>query len=136
MKQLLIVERIALEGIVRGKVRKYARLAGKNRSLMARSAGAVASWSEPAITRAASSFVLKEFGRSSPARRRRYLNALHITKVGDNGQSGYVSGSFLGRPAFLAALRSGGDWVIVGAESPIIDEEFNRLLRFLRVPVN
>jgi hypothetical protein len=127
---------IAFEGIIRSKVKKYAGLAGKNKSFMARGAGAVASWTEPAITKAASSFTLKEFGRASPSLRRRYLDALHITRSGDNGQSGYISGSFLGRPAFLAAVRNGKDWVIVAAESPIIDEEFNRLLRYLRVPAN
>ncbi len=129
-------QHVALEGIVRAKVKKYAAKAENKKSFITRTAGRLASFSEPAITKMASSFVLSQFGRTSAGFRKSYLSRLSLTRIGEQGQVGFAAGSFLGSPAVLSAVKTGDQWVIVGAESPVIDREFKVMLRILHIPLN
>jgi len=129
-------QHIALDGIIKSKVKKYASKAEKKQSFITRTIGRLADFSEPVITRTCSSFVIKQFSRTSPSFRQRYLDALRLNKIQEQGDNAFASGSFAGSSAFLSGLRTNQKWVIVGAESPVIDREFKAMLRILHIPIN
>ena len=53
--------------------------------------------------------------------------------VVENGAYGYATATFLGAKAVLSAVKdNNGNWQIVGAESPVLDKEFNNLLKILK----
>lgn len=122
---------IALKGIVKTKIKRLTSRAGKEKSLAAKITAKAVDFGEPVLTDLATRYVLIEFSKSSRGLRQKYLNTLKITKVGEKGDVGYASGSFLGRPALLSAIKIKGTWVIVGAESARVDQELDNLIKLL-----
>jgi hypothetical protein len=131
--QAYLNQHVALEGIVRGKVKKYAAQAQQKDSLSAKSAGLVMKSSEGAVVKLAAGFIRSQFNKSSPALRQNYLQALHWNKIGERGDSGYAAGTFLGQSAYLAGVKINGEWVVVGADSPLLDKEFQNLMKILHI---
>lgn len=130
-----LAKHVDLNGILRYKIRRYSAKAEQKSSAVTRLAGRLAGFSEPAITGAASRFIMSEFSKSSPGLRGGYLRSLDLTKIGKAGRSAYAVGTFLGKPAVLSAVKIGTQWIIIGVESPIIDSEFKNLLRIIHVPL-
>ncbi|OGC32886.1 hypothetical protein A2311_00050 [candidate division WOR-1 bacterium RIFOXYB2_FULL_48_7] len=125
----VVYQNIALQGIVNSKIKKFTRLAKKQDSL----AGKMIGWSEPLLLKSATGFIMGEFNRSSRGLRQSYLNSFQLGKVVENGAYGYATATFLGAKAVLSAVKdNNGNWQIVGAESPVLDKEFNNLLKILK----
>jgi hypothetical protein len=133
-KNLLLLEKkIPLDQLVRSKIKKYSRQAQAKGNWVGKSAGKLAQLGEGAVTAAATKFIRREFSRSTPALRQHYLKGLVFTKYGEKGNYGFASGSFLGRPAYLSLIKNKNGWLVVGADSPVLDEEFNNLLKILKL---
>ena len=132
----LLTEHIALSGIVRAKLKKYAGKALQKKSLITRATGRLADFSEPMITKASTSFILNRFSNSSPGLRQRYVNSLKLTQISEQPENAFAAGSFLGQPIIISAIKSDNKWIIVGAESPLLDQEFKKMLRILHIPIS
>ena len=125
---------IALESIVRSKLKRYALKAKRKESLTAKVAGQALSMSEGKLAPLATSYILSEFGHSSGGLRQSYLSSLKINRVMERGNYGVAVGSFMGEQVIISCLKIEGNWIVVGVDSPLIDREFRNLLKILRVP--
>lgn len=133
-KNLPLLERkIPLDQLIRQKIKKYSQQVQTKGNWLGKSAGKLAQLGEGAVTAAAAQYIRREFSRSTPALRQHYLQALVFNKYGVKGDYGFASGSFLGRPAYLSLVKVKNGWTIVGADSPVLDEEFNNLLKILKL---
>lgn len=124
---------LALEGIVRSKLQKYEHKAAGKSSFLIRSAGRVISLGEPAFVKAATALINSRFEKSAPEARRAYLKQLKFKKIGENGGYGFAVGTFMGQPAVISGVKTDGRWLVVGAESPVIDAEFKNLMKIIHL---
>ena len=88
--------------------------------------------SESVLTKIISEIVIKEYKVTPRAVVKSYLNRLKITGIGEKGNMGYAYGTFLEKPFYLSAVKTKGRWLIIGAESAVIDHEMDYLLKTLR----
>lgn len=127
-------QHVAFDSIVKAKLKKFASKAKTEGSFVGKSAGKLMNFGEGALTGLATKFILSEYGKSSPALRQAYFNHFKLGKVGENGNYAFASATFLGNPAVISAIKDkNSNWVIIGVESPIIDKEFNNLLKILKL---
>ena len=127
-----LYKHIDLSGIVRSKVRKFSQKAGQEKDLRSKILSKGVGLTEPVLTRIISEIVVKEFKVTPRAVVQSYLNHLKIQGIGEKGNIGYAYGMFLGKPFYLSAVKHNGDWLIIGAESAVIDHEIDYLLKALR----
>lgn len=120
---------IALEAIIKAKVKKIAS-SSTEESLAKRLLGKAANAASALISKAIARITMAQYVKSSPAYIGKYLRNLKIDSVSVKGKSASAWGSFLGKPASLHAEKIKEQWVIVGAESEIIDSEIKNLLNF------
>lgn len=130
----VLSKHIALESIVRGKIKKYARKAESKDSLVFSVAGRLVSMSEPLLTKTVTNIVLNEFGKASPGYISSLVSTMKFKKIGEKGNVGYATGSFYGSSGYLAGLKNAqGDWIIVGADSPVLDQELALFLKRMKL---
>ncbi len=130
----VLTRHIALEGLVAGKIKKYAHKAADKGSVTLSIAGKLVNLSEPLLTKMVTNIVLREYGKASPGYIDSYAATLKFSKFEENGNYGYAHGSFMGSRGLLSGLKNEkGDWVIIDADSPIIDRELKFLLKKLKV---
>jgi hypothetical protein len=127
-----LLEHIDLNGIVKAKIKKLSSQASKQKSKTSKMTGKAIGFTEPILTKLATHFITKEFSKSTLSLRQKYLDALIISKTGGNDQVGFAYGTFAGKPATIVAIKEQGKWIIIGVESPIIDQELNILLNYLK----
>lgn len=124
-------QQVALESIVKAKLRKYSGLLREKRSLMVRTAGKVMQMSEPVTAKIITNYILSQYNNSSLDQRSDFLSTFLPQRVHELEQVAYVSGCFMGAGITIAAANLNGEWVVVGVESPLIDNEFKKLLKSL-----
>ena len=122
---------VALESIVKAKIRKFSGLLREKRSLMVRTAGRMMQMSEPVTAKLITNYILSQYNNSSLDQRSEFLNTFLPQKISELEQVAYVSGCFMGAGITIAAANLDGEWVVVGVESPLIDNEFKNLLKSL-----
>jgi len=122
---------VALESIVKAKLRKFSGLLKEKRSLMVRTAGRVMQLSEPVTAKLITNYILRQYNNSSLDQRSEFLTTFLPQKISELEQVAYVSGCFMGAGITIAAANLDGEWVVVGVESPLIDNEFKNLLKSL-----
>lgn len=125
---------IALESIVRSKLKRYALKAKRKESLTAKVAGQALAMSEGKLAQLATSYILSEFRHSSGGLRQSYLSSLKIDRIMERGNYGVAVGSFMGGQVIISCLKIENKWIVVGVDSPLIDREFRNLLKIMRVP--
>lgn len=124
-------QQVALESIVKAKLHKFSGLLKVKRSLMVRTAGRVMQMSEPVTAKIITNYILSQYNNSSLDQRSEFLNTFLPQKISELEQVAYVSGNFMGAGITIAAANLDGEWVVVGVESPLIDNEFKNLLKSL-----
>jgi hypothetical protein len=130
----ILSKHIALESIVRGKIKKYAHKAEAKDSVVFSVAGRLVSLSEPLLTKTVTNVVLSEYGKASPGYISSLVSTMKFKKIGEKGNVGYAAGSFYGSAGYLAGLKNAqGDWIIVGADSPVLDQELAAFLKRLKL---
>lgn len=132
-KDLLTLEQhIDLYGIVLAKVKKLKSMAEKKSGVRYKLFSQAVGISEPVLATTISRIVIKEYKLTPRAVVKGYLARLKIEGIGEQGKMGYAYGTFLGKPFYLGAVKTNGRWLIIRAESEVVDHELEMLLRALR----
>lgn len=119
---------VGIENIIKAKIEKYAHKAQDRKSFFMRSVGKITEIGAPALEKILVGVIDSEFSKSSESMRNMYLSQLKIRQIGEKNYYAFAAGTFLGSPAVIAAVKNDTKWLVVGAESPIIDREFKNLL--------
>ena len=127
----IINQQIALNGIVSAKIKRVMAKTNAKPTTGRNTLAHLLLRSEPLFTKLAVNFIRQQYSRSSPAERNMYVNSLVIKKVFEKPDRATAHGSFKGNKASFYGKKIKGQWVIVGIESAIIDQEIDNLLKLL-----
>lgn len=128
----IINTHLALESIIRNKIKRLSLRAEKSSSSLKRAVGKIADFSAVPVAKATTPLIMSQYKKSSYGLRKTYLQSLKFSKFEVKGDSASASGVFLGQPASVYAKKIKGEWVIVGAESSLIDAELKKILRLFK----
>ncbi len=120
---------LALDSILRAKIKKFSGLVQKQSGFWKGTAARIVGAGDSALAKTASSFILSQYSKSPKAQRKSYKRSLSLTNYSVKGDLGIASGSFMGKSASVAAKKINGEWVVVSAESPVIDAELKKILK-------
>ncbi|MDI6731195.1 MAG: hypothetical protein QME05_01260 [Candidatus Margulisbacteria bacterium] len=120
---------LSLNSILQAKIKKFSSLVQKQGGFWKRTAAKIVGAGESLAAKGAAVVIEKEYGKTSRSLRKFYKNSLNLSSYKVKGDKATASGSFLGSPALLSAVKIKGKWVVVGVESPLIDKEVKRILK-------
>ena len=102
---------VDLENIVRSKINKFTK------------------WGDFPLARLADQRILDEYAKSRIDTIQYYYRRFRVISITQDGDRAAVCGTFMREAARLNAIFTDGRWIVVSVESPIIDREFENLLK-------
>ena len=122
---------IAFQSIVESKLKKYSKVAKKNKSFGNKVLGNAMSLGQPMFGGIATNFILKEYAKSPRSLRQYYYNSLKINSIKEKGNNAVARVSFMGSPGLIYCTNTNNTWMITNVESPVIDQEFQNLMKII-----
>lgn len=122
---------VSIHSIVKNRVGQLSSHAKKEKSIIKRAAAKLAGLGEPILTKSIAHYILSKYKKSSTATRTSYLKSFNLSRFTVKEKVAYASGSFLGKPVSITAVKLKERWVIVGAFSEVLDTEMRKLLKFI-----
>ena len=120
---------LSLDSILQVKIKKFSSLVQKQSGFWKRTAAKIVGAGDSLAAKGAAVVIEKEYSKTPRSLRKYYKQNLHITAYKVKGDKAFASGSFLGSPASLSAVKIKGNWVVVSVDSPLIDKEVKRILK-------
>lgn len=120
---------LSLDAILQAKIKQFSALVQKQSGFWKRTAAKIVGTGDFLVAKGAAVIIEKEYSRSSRSLRKYYKQNLALLSYKVKGDKAAASGLLLGAPASLFAVKTKGEWVVVGIESPLIDREVKRILK-------
>ena len=120
---------LALDSIIQAKIKKFSGLVQKQSGFWKRTAAKIVGAGDSVLAKTVSGIAIKEYNKSPRSMRKQFKKNLSLTSYKVKGDTATASGSFMSSPASLYAIKKNGQWIVVGVESPLVDEEIKKLLK-------